>query len=53
MRQILAKISLLVVVGLAGLMLAFVLAGCGGSSGGGGGGKSQTGNTTTNGGGGY
>jgi hypothetical protein len=51
MRQTVVKISLLIAVGLAGLVLAFALTGCGSSYGGGGGGKSQTGNTSTTGGG--
>jgi hypothetical protein len=50
MRRSLTKISSLVVVGLAGLVLALAVAGCGSSYGGGGGGKSQTGSTTTGGG---
>ncbi len=52
MRRTVVKISLLIAVGLAGLVLAFALTGCGSSyGGGGGGGKSQTGNTSTTGGG--
>lgn len=50
MRRNLVKISLLVAIGVTGLLLALALAGCGGGYGGGGGGKSQTGSTSTGGG---